>query len=145
MPPTDASNGSTKRRRSRKSPTSNSRRASRPSTKKKNVNSPLFTVDPVAVEVDREHGLPQLLAGRGVDVHPDERRDRRREQDRRAAALGAQELAQRALESGAPARLSPTRSPRGWSPSVRHAEDLAAIDALGDQPAAGGGRGLGDL
>jgi hypothetical protein len=43
MPPTDASNGSTNRRRSRKSPRSNSRRASRPSTKKKNVISPLFT------------------------------------------------------------------------------------------------------
>jgi hypothetical protein len=59
-------------------------------------------LDPVAVEVDREHGLPQLLVGRGPNVHPHERRRRRCEQDRRAAALDGQELAQRALEPARP-------------------------------------------
>src|SRR3954469_21100598 len=61
MPPTDASNGSTKRRRSRKSPRSNSRRASRPSTKKKNVISPLFT-----------HSRSGLLNRRAGAVVPDQ-------------------------------------------------------------------------
>src|SRR3954451_18519493 len=99
MPPADASHGSTHPRRSRKSPRSNSRRASRPSTKKKNVISPLFTHSrnvsstPPAAEVDGEHGLPEPLVGRGVDVHPHERRHRRRQQDRRAAALSPHERA----------------------------------------------------
>src|SRR6266511_1347472 len=43
MPPMPASNGKAKRRRSRSSPRSISRRASSPTTKKKNVISPLFT------------------------------------------------------------------------------------------------------
>ena len=43
MPPIPASSGRANRRRSRSSPRSNSRRASRPTTKKKNVISPLFT------------------------------------------------------------------------------------------------------
>src|SRR3954451_12611520 len=43
MPPLPASIGSANRRRSRSSPRSNSRRASRPTTKKKNVIRPLFT------------------------------------------------------------------------------------------------------
>src|SRR6266511_217391 len=43
MPPIPASKGSANRRRSRSSPRSNSRRASRPTTRKKNVISPLFT------------------------------------------------------------------------------------------------------
>ena len=43
MPPIPASRGNAKRRRSRSSPRSNSRRASSPSTKKKNVINPLFT------------------------------------------------------------------------------------------------------
>jgi hypothetical protein len=42
-PPRPAATGSASRRRSRSSPMSNSRRASRPKTKKKNVISPLFT------------------------------------------------------------------------------------------------------
>jgi hypothetical protein len=50
-------------------------------------------LDPPAAEVDREHGLPQPLVGRGVDVHPHERRHGRCEQHRRAADLGAQEPA----------------------------------------------------
>src|SRR5438067_12916336 len=43
MPPSPASTGRATRRRCRSSPTSNSRRASRPTTKKKNVIRPLFT------------------------------------------------------------------------------------------------------
>ena len=43
IPPIAASSGKAKRRRSLSSPRSNSRRASRPTTKKKNVISPLFT------------------------------------------------------------------------------------------------------
>src|SRR5580765_5127139 len=43
MPPMPASNGKATRRRSRSSPRSISRRASSPTTKKKNVISPLFT------------------------------------------------------------------------------------------------------
>jgi len=43
MPTIPAVTGSTIRRRSRSSPTSNSRRASSPTTKKKNVIRPLFT------------------------------------------------------------------------------------------------------
>src|SRR6266566_4226608 len=43
MPPIPATSGRAKRRRSRSSPRSNSRRASSPTTKKKNVISPLFT------------------------------------------------------------------------------------------------------
>jgi hypothetical protein len=76
-------------------------------------------LDPVAAEVDGEHGLPQLLVGRGVDVHPHERRHRRCEQDRRAAALGAQKLAQRALEPARP-RSCPRPEVRagGHHPSV---------------------------
>jgi hypothetical protein len=55
-------------------------------------------------EVDREHGLP-TGPRKGRARAPHERRRGRCEQDRRAAALAAQELARRALE---PAR------PRGW-------------------------------
>ena len=43
MPPIPASSGRANRRRSRNSPRSNSRRASRPTTRKKKVISPLFT------------------------------------------------------------------------------------------------------
>ena len=43
IPPTAESSGSANRRRSLSSPRSNSRRASRPTTKKKNVISPLLT------------------------------------------------------------------------------------------------------
>src|SRR5256885_10661151 len=43
IPPSPAKSGSANRRRSRSSPMSNSRRASRPTTKKKNVISPLFS------------------------------------------------------------------------------------------------------
>ncbi len=43
MPPSPATSGSVTRRRSRSSPMSNSRRASSPTTKKKNVMRPLFT------------------------------------------------------------------------------------------------------
>jgi hypothetical protein len=43
MPPIPASSGNANRRRSRSSPRSNSRRASSPRTKKKNVIRPLFT------------------------------------------------------------------------------------------------------
>src|SRR5437773_2904325 len=43
MPASPASTGNADRRRSRSSPMSNSRRASRPTTKKKNVISPLFS------------------------------------------------------------------------------------------------------
>ena len=37
------------------------------------------------------------------------------------------------------------KSPRAWSPSVRHATARPRWDALGGQPAQGGRRGLGDL
>src|SRR6266508_4510183 len=43
IPPRPATRGNANRRRSRSSPRSNSRRASRPTTKKKHVISPLFT------------------------------------------------------------------------------------------------------
>ncbi len=43
MPPSPITSGSTSRARSRSSPMSNSRRASRPATRKKNVISPEFT------------------------------------------------------------------------------------------------------
>ena len=110
MPPRPATNGSANRRRSRSSPRSNSRRASSPTTKKKNVISPLFTQSrrssatpepPSVIEsvVDQSERVR-----RRVDVDPDERRDRRREQDRRAARLGAQELAQRRLDAPRPRR-----------------------------------------
>ena len=59
MPPIPASKGRANRRLSRSSPRSNSRRASSPRTKKKNVISPLFThsrsssdtpVPPISIE-----------------------------------------------------------------------------------------------
>jgi hypothetical protein len=43
IPPRPAASGRASRRRSRSSPMSNSRRASRPTTKKKSVISPLFS------------------------------------------------------------------------------------------------------
>ena len=59
-------------------------------------------LDPLAAEVDRKHGPPQLVVRRGVHVHPHERGHRRGEQYRRAAGLGAQELAQRAPDPARP-------------------------------------------
>src|SRR3954469_11946814 len=125
MPPTDASNGSTNRWRSRRSPRSNSRRPSRPSTKKNNVISPLFTHlrsvswTPPPPRSTASTAPPQLLVGSGVDVHPHERRRRRCEQKRRAAALGAQELAQRALEPARPRGCPrPEVRARGHHPSA---------------------------
>ena len=69
-------------------------------------------VDPLAqverdagvAEVDRERRRPERVVRRRVDVHPDERGDRRGEQDRGAAGLRAQELAQRRLEAPRPRR-----------------------------------------
>jgi hypothetical protein len=51
IPPTAATTGSATMRRSRSSPRSNSRRASRPTTKKKNVISPLLTQWPKSCEI----------------------------------------------------------------------------------------------
>jgi len=63
--------------------------------------------DPCAAEVDRQRRPPERVVGRRVDVDPDECGDRRRQEDRRAAGLGAEELSQRRLEvprPGGPAR-----------------------------------------
>jgi hypothetical protein len=50
-----------------------------------------------AAEANRELRAPKRVVRAGVDVHPRERRDRGRQQDCRAAGLGAQELAKRRL------------------------------------------------
>ena len=67
-------------------------------------------VDPVphvlrqagAADADRQVRRPEVLVGRRVDVDPDERRDRRGEQDDRTARLGAEELAQRRADVARP-------------------------------------------
>ena len=46
----------------------------------------------VSAEVDRERRPPKRVVGRLVDVDPDERGDRRSEQDGRTAGLGAKKL-----------------------------------------------------
>ena len=97
------------RRRSRSSPRSNSRRASRPTTKKKNVISPLFThsrrsSDTPVPPTDRERRRPRPRRRRRVDVHPASAGERRAEQHRGAARLGAQELPQRRLHVSRPRR-----------------------------------------
>ena len=51
IPPTPANSGTAKRRRSRSSPMSNSRRASSPTTKKKNVISPELTQPRRSIEM----------------------------------------------------------------------------------------------
>src|SRR4029453_19659512 len=56
----------------------------------------------VAAYVDREARPPEGVVGRRRDVHPDERRDGGREQDRGAAGLGAEELAERRLDAARP-------------------------------------------
>ena len=53
-------------------------------------------------EVDREHRPPEVLVGRRVDVHPDERGDGGGEQDGRPAGLRAKELPQRGLDAARP-------------------------------------------
>src|SRR5918996_627147 len=57
-----------------------------------------------AAEVDRQRRLPQLLVRGRVDVHPDERRNRRPQQDRRAGRLGTQKLPQRRPQAARPRR-----------------------------------------
>ena len=129
MPASAARSGRTNRRRSRSSPRSNSRRASSPTTKKKNVIRPLLTQCAGrgrcrAAEVDREGRTPDAVVRRRVGVRPCERNDRRHEEDRGAAGLRVQELAQRCLDAPRPRRTpgeGPGARPRavlGYSPAT---------------------------
>ena len=59
---------------------------------------PQRQLDPLVPERERQLGLPELLVGRRVHVHPDQRGDGGRKEDRGPARLGPQELTQRRLE-----------------------------------------------
>ncbi len=58
--------------------------------------------DPRVADVNRQHGRPDVGIRRRVDVHPDERRDRRGEEEDRTARLGSEELAQRRADVARP-------------------------------------------
>ncbi len=88
---------------------------------------------PVA-DLDRQFGSPDRLVRRGGDVHPDQGGERRRQQNRGTAGLGAQELPQRrpAARPRGPARerlacppvrfrhTTDSRSPKaGWPVTSR--------------------------
>ena len=93
-----ASNGKATRRRSRSSPRSISRRASSPTDEKEERHQPAvhplakIQRDPCVGDVDRQLRAPERVVRRRVDVHPDKCCDGCRQQNRRAAGLGAQEL-----------------------------------------------------
>lgn len=80
-----------------------------------------------AAQVDRQRRPPERVIGRRVDVHPDECRDGRRQQDRRAAGLGAQELAQRRLEAPSPGRSSRSLSRGRGTVSESSLEKIATV------------------
>ena len=73
--------------------------------------------DAVIAEVDREDRVPDARVGVGVDVDPEQRGDRRREQEGGAAGLRPQERAQRRLEVARPRR--PAREPVVLRPAHR--------------------------
>src|SRR6266542_4113658 len=79
-----------------------------------------------AAQVDRQRRPPEPAVGRRVDVHPYKCRDRRREQNSRAAGLGAQELAQRRPHTPRPRRSSRERR----LPSVRIAATARSAPPL---------------
>ena len=60
--------------------------------------------DARSAQVDREPRRPDRVVGARVDVHPDQRGGRRREQHGGAARLRAQELPQRRLDAPRPRR-----------------------------------------
>ena len=76
-------------------------------------------------EVDREHRRPDAVVRRRVDVHPHERGDGRAEQDRGAAGLGAQEVAERGREVARP------RRPRRERRRRRHSLLLVVLNHVG--------------
>ena len=76
--------------------------------------------DPVAAEVDREGRAPDALVRGRVDVRPHERGDRGREQDRGAAGLRAQELAQGRLDASRPGGAPGHGRGRNDCLAVRH-------------------------
>jgi hypothetical protein len=134
MPPTDASNGSTSRRRSRKSPRSNSRRASRPSTKKKNVISPLFTHSRSVSSI--------RLASRSIAStasHSSSQEEASTFTHTSAAVVAASRTAAPPLSVRRNSRTGllnrraravvPDQRSARWSPSVRHAHGSAGINA----------------
>ena len=92
-------------------------------------------VDPLAealgdargADFDRERRLPEVLVGVEVDVGPNERRDRRPEQDGGAADLGREEVAQGALEAARPGRVAAESGPRR---GVVHPGSLASPGTL---------------
>jgi hypothetical protein len=98
-------------------------------------------------EADREHGLPQLLVEEASTLTQTSAAAVAASSHRRGDTLGAQELAQRAIEPARP-RGCPLREVRAGghhSSGTLTAWPRAAINALGDQPAAGGCRELRDL
>src|SRR5580765_168180 len=70
-PPTPASTGSAKRRRSRSSPRSNSRRASSPTTKKKNVIRPRFTQSRASREMPQRPMSIEMLVVQSEAYEPE--------------------------------------------------------------------------
>jgi len=79
--------------------------------------------DPGSGDPDRERGVPDVLIG-GTDVGPDQRSERRGQQDGGAPALGGQEVAQRRFEVARPRGV--TGKAAGLEGAVlRHARSLA--------------------
>ena len=93
--PRATTSGRSRLRRSRSSPKSNSRRALRPATRKKNAISPEF-IEPCQLSArpgpgpNGQHRVPRTRIPARIDVGPGQRRDRRSQQDGGAAGLGPQ-------------------------------------------------------
>ena len=137
MPPIAASTGTIERRRSRSSPRSNSRRASRPTTKKKNVIRPLFTHSrsvrsspspPTRIETT----VPQsALVGRARRRSP-----RRAPRARRRAARPRRPSRCAGTAAAASACSAPTRCARSAAPPAGRVQGLGHAACL---PAAAAG------
>ena len=142
MPPSAASPGTTRLRRSVSSPIDSSRRTSRPITKKNSDHQAV--VDPVAevlgdlrvADPDGEHGVPQRDVGvRQRRVRPQQREQRRAEQQAGAPRLVGEERADRLRELGdedAPSRLRLRRGGRGED--GRHAPESTRRLAARERP-----------
>jgi hypothetical protein len=89
-----------------------------------------------APERERQLGPPELLVGRRVDVHPDQRGDGGHEDDRGPARLGSQELAQRRLEPADPRRAfrEEVSRPRQPTPPPGRGGGVEAAQVLGPPP-----------
>ena len=80
--------------------------------------------DARAAEPDREGRVPEAVVAREIDVRPEERRDARCEQERRASGLRREELAHRRSEVACPGRVPGEGA--GFGVLIRHRMILAA-------------------